>query len=59
MMRWRLGGIGGVGDGLDGVGFIELLASAVFVSACSLLIDKFLCAPIGEEGKVCGPDSLF
>jgi len=58
-MRWRLGGIGGVGVGLDGVRFIELLASVVFAVACSLLIEESLCAPLEEEGKDCGADLLF
>ena len=58
-MRWRLGGIGGVGDGLDGVGFRELLASAVFASACPLLIDESLCAPFGEGAKDGGSYSLL
>ena len=52
-MRWRLGGIGGVGDGLDGIGFRELLASAVFATSCPLLIDESLCAPFGLFGYSC------
>ena len=59
MMRWRLGGIGGAGDGLDGVGFSEFLTPADFASACPLLIDESLCAPIGEEAKDCGSYSLL